>query len=225
MPESSRRRHIVAVVIVLCGLLSAVSGCSVDSGDPGTVQTPPSTMESATPSAEPGWTIRRDAIGPFSVGMRYADALTAHGAHVSEECTGVAAVQQAHVRQTDEQPSMWVIASERDPQGTVGTIIVSGEETEGGGDGARPTTARGIGIGTDSDTLEDAYPDARISPDEASDTTVYFLTAPGGGGLAFVVAEASETVVEIVLSTGPVPPQGDPCDTGQSEEPDDPGSE
>lgn len=157
--------------------------------------------------------------------MRYADALTVPDAQAAEECTGVATVQVPGQEREDGTVSMWVVAAERDPQGTVGMIVLSEDEDEDSMIEVGPETSEGIGIGSDSDTVKETFPDARMSRDEENDTTVYFLPAPSGGGLALIVGGSSDTVREITVSTGTVPSQGDPCDSETTDGSDIQGSE
>ncbi|WP_166981391.1 hypothetical protein [Paramicrobacterium fandaimingii] len=176
-----------------------------DAGESGSTSESPS--ETGTPPDDDMWMISLSGIGPFEIGMRYADALTTPSADVSELCEGVA---QTSVPESVDL-SMWVIASERDPASTLSEISISAPADTIEDIPSGPETEKGIGLGSTATELVDAYPDAR----ELDDTGVpgrimYYVQAGDGGGMIFTTTAESEAIWQISITTGETPAY-EPC--------------
>ncbi|QPZ37198.1 hypothetical protein [Paramicrobacterium chengjingii] len=202
---------LAASAVLVLGL-SACSGTLPEQPDPGPestdsmTQTETSSPEESTPTPE-AWAITETGIGPFEIGMRYADALTAPGADVSELCEGVAQVTVSDA----PDATMWVMASEHDPESTLAEISVSApadtvEDIPGG-----PETDKGIGLGASVDDMRATYPDARELDDTGvPDRVMYYVPADDGGGIIFTATRGGDTIWQISVTAGDAPSY-EPC--------------
>lgn len=213
-----RERRAVAVASLAAVLLMAVSGCSaVDSEPadevPGTTSetsTPSEPMETAPEDTGERWQISMEGIGPFTVGMRYADALTAPGADVSETCTGVAGASPSD-DQWSEDVSLWAVASQQDPSSTVTEITVSvPADAAPEHAGEPPLTEEGIGLGSTVDDVMVTYPDARELDDTGIPGRSLYYVQGDSAGLVFTVEPERGVIWQISVTAGDLPSY-EPC--------------
>lgn len=202
---------LAASAVLVLGL-SACSGTSTEqpTSNPesteSTAQTETPDPEESTPTPE-AWAITETGIGPFEIGMRYADALTSPGSEVSELCEGVA---QVTVPDASDM-TMWVMASEHNPESTLAEISVSVpadtvEDVAGG-----PESDKGIGLGSSLDDMKAAYPEARELDDTGvPDRVMYYVPADGGGGIIFTLTRGGDTIWQISVTAGDAPSY-EPC--------------
>ncbi|SEC07427.1 hypothetical protein SAMN04489806_2524 [Paramicrobacterium humi] len=213
----ARVRSHPAVALLVAGVLTLGLAACADATDP---PRSPAPSASDTPPASPsptpsetaadgveGWTVTPDGIGPFQIGMRYVDALTAHDVTVAETCTGVASVDTG-----GSDVDMWLVATGQDPQGTVSEITVSVmADTAAEHAGTGPLTDTGIGLGSSVKELEAAYPDARELDDtQAPNRSMYYVQSDTGGGLIFTTASGADVIWSISVTTGETPVY-EPC--------------
>lgn len=215
----SRVRAQRLTAVLAAGLLAiSVAGCSNAADAPEQTASPdaqssaPADTQTPTPSATEaegieGWTIEQAGIGPFDIGMRYADALTENDATVTETCTGVASVESG-----EGAVDMWLLATDNDPEGTVSEISVSvtaDGAAEHAGNG--PLTEEGIGLGSSVDELTSAYPDVRELDDTGvPNRSMYYLQGDEGGGLIFTTQSGDDVIWSISVTTGETPAY-EPC--------------
>lgn len=213
-----RERRAVATASLVAVLLMGVPGCSAvgsESADevPGTnsdASTPSKHTEPAPEDTSERWQISMEGIGPFTVGMRYADALTAPGADVSETCTGVAGASPSD-DQWSGDVSLWAVASQQDPSSTVTEITVSvPADAASEHAGEPPLTAEGIGVGSTVDDVMTAYPDARELDDTGIPGRSLYYVQGDSAGLVFTVEPERGVVWEISVTAGDLPSY-EPC--------------
>lgn len=213
-----RERGAVAAVSFAAALLIGVSGCSATNPE-STGEGPGKTTGAATPSettetlpedTSERWPISMEGIGPFTVGMRYADALTTPGADVSESCTGVAEATPSG----DQWPgavSLWAVASQQDPASTITEITVSipaDAASEHAGD--PPLTEEGVGLGATVDDVTEAYPDARELDDTGIPGRNLYYVQGDNAGMIFTVEPERGLVWGISVTAGDLPSY-EPC--------------
>ncbi|WP_167132420.1 hypothetical protein [Paramicrobacterium chengjingii] len=212
MVVAGRAAKIVLGAVTAMTLVIGVSACNggattePNGSEPSADETGSSTSETATPTDSDEWMISEAGIGPFEIGMRYADALTVPDAEASELCEGVA---QASVPESADV-SMWVVASERDPAGTLSEISISApadtvDDAFGG-----PETEKEIGLGSTTTELTDAYPDARELDDTGVPGRTMYYVQGDDGGMIFTTTGESDIIWQISITTGE-PPAYEPC--------------
>ncbi|TQO24040.1 hypothetical protein FB385_2910 [Paramicrobacterium agarici] len=207
MLAGSRIRRGVLCAAAAWAVVLALTACTRAAPEttPHTGETQTTAPSQETP-ANGDWVIGESAIGPFEIGMRYADALTTPDAEVTELCEGVAQIDVPG----SPDVTMWATASEFDPASTLSeiSISVSPDTTRAAEDG--PMTEKGIGLGATVDELTSAYADARELDDTGVPGRSMYYVQSDGGGIIFTTGEGADTIWQISVTTGEVPSY-EPC--------------
>lgn len=205
MVVAGRVAKIVLGAVTAMTLVIGVSACSGGATtEPNGSE--PSADETATPTDSDEWIISKAGIGPFEIGMRYADALTVPGAEASELCEGVA---QASVPESADV-SMWVVASEHDPAGTLSEISISAPADTVDDTLSGPETEKQIGLGSTTTELTDSYPGARELDDTGVPGRTMYYVQGDDGGMIFTTTGESDVIWQISITTGETPAY-EPC--------------